>query len=71
MKPHEWFVEHRLDYATRTLDAEEATAFESHLAGCEECRREVARIEDELRMGFEALAHVGAAASFFGSARTP
>jgi uncharacterized protein (TIGR00730 family) len=28
------------------------------------------RIEQELRMGFEALARVGAAASFFGSART-
>jgi uncharacterized protein (TIGR00730 family) len=30
----------------------------------------IARIESEVRMGFEALAHVGAAASFFGSART-
>ena len=26
---------------------------------------------DELRMGFEALGHVGAAVSVFGSARTP
>jgi uncharacterized protein (TIGR00730 family) len=31
----------------------------------------IERIERELRMGFDALAHVGAAASFFGSARTP
>jgi len=30
----------------------------------------IERIERELRMGFDALAHVGAAASFFGSART-
>jgi uncharacterized protein (TIGR00730 family) len=29
------------------------------------------RIADELRMGFDALSGVGAAASFFGSARTP
>ncbi len=29
------------------------------------------RISRELRTGFKALAHVGAAASFFGSARTP
>src|SRR2546423_9955125 len=29
------------------------------------------RIKRELQMGFDALAHVGAAASFFGSARTP
>jgi uncharacterized protein (TIGR00730 family) len=31
----------------------------------------VARIRQELKMGFKALAHVGPAASFFGSARTP
>ena len=31
----------------------------------------VERIHRELQMGFDALAHVGAAASFFGSARTP
>jgi uncharacterized protein (TIGR00730 family) len=31
----------------------------------------VERIDREVRMGFDALAHVGAAASFFGSARTP
>jgi uncharacterized protein (TIGR00730 family) len=29
------------------------------------------RIEDELRAGFDSLAHVGKAVSFFGSARTP
>jgi uncharacterized protein (TIGR00730 family) len=29
------------------------------------------RIQDELRAGFDALAHVGKAVSFFGSARTP
>jgi uncharacterized protein (TIGR00730 family) len=31
----------------------------------------IARIRQELQMGFKALAHVGPAASFFGSARTP
>jgi uncharacterized protein (TIGR00730 family) len=31
----------------------------------------VDRIDDELRQGFEALAHVGKAVSIFGSARTP
>ena len=31
----------------------------------------VDRIEDELEMGFRALAHVGKAVSIFGSARTP
>ncbi len=48
MTPHEWFVEHRVDYATRTLDAGEAATFEAHLVGCVECRREVERIEEEL-----------------------
>jgi uncharacterized protein (TIGR00730 family) len=31
----------------------------------------IERIQGELQMGFDALAHVGPAASFFGSARTP
>jgi uncharacterized protein (TIGR00730 family) len=31
----------------------------------------IARIRQELQTGFKALAHVGPAASFFGSARTP
>jgi uncharacterized protein (TIGR00730 family) len=31
----------------------------------------IARIRQELQKGFKALAHVGPAASFFGSARTP
>ncbi|MCL6440739.1 MAG: TIGR00730 family Rossman fold protein [Thermoleophilum sp.] len=31
----------------------------------------IRRVTEELRAGFRALAHVGAAASFFGSARTP
>jgi uncharacterized protein (TIGR00730 family) len=31
----------------------------------------IARIRQELQAGFKALAHVGPAASFFGSARTP
>jgi uncharacterized protein (TIGR00730 family) len=31
----------------------------------------IRRIQDELRMGFDALAHLGKAVSIFGSARTP
>jgi hypothetical protein len=46
---HEWFIEHRLEYATRTLDPEDAKTFEAHLRGCEECRSEVAAIEEDLR----------------------
>ena len=40
--PHEWFVENRLEYATRTLEPEDERTFEAHLAGCEECQVEVA-----------------------------
>jgi anti-sigma-K factor RskA/putative zinc finger protein len=49
MTPHEWFVEHRLDYASRTLDPGDAKTFEAHLGGCEECQAEVARIEGDLK----------------------
>jgi hypothetical protein len=49
MKTHEWFAEHRIDYATRTLDAEDERAFAAHLAGCEECRLEIGQIEADLR----------------------
>jgi len=49
MTTHDWFVEHRLEYATRTLDTADARIFEAHLADCEECRREVAQVEGDLR----------------------
>lgn len=48
MRAHEWFVEHRVDHAIRTLDPDDAATFEAHLPHCEECRREVARIAAEL-----------------------
>jgi anti-sigma-K factor RskA len=59
MRPHEWYLEHAIEYATRTLDAGEAREFESHLGGCESCQVEVARIESDLRwlpMGAERAA---------------
>lgn len=48
MKPHEWFIEHRVDHVTRTLEADDTLTFEAHLAQCEACRREVSRVEAEL-----------------------
>ena len=48
MKAHDWFVEHRLEYATRILDDDDIATFEAHLVHCEDCRREVSRIESEL-----------------------
>jgi uncharacterized protein (TIGR00730 family) len=55
----------------RTLDEEIIAAQEAAVVSTLTDLDRIERIERELRMGFEALAHVGAAASFFGSARTP
>jgi hypothetical protein len=49
VNPHDWFVEHRLDYATRALGPGDSATFEAHLTGCPECREEIARIEQDLR----------------------
>jgi hypothetical protein len=48
VKAHDWFIEHRVEYATRILDGDDIGTFEAHLVNCEECRREVSRIETEL-----------------------
>jgi uncharacterized protein (TIGR00730 family) len=53
-----------------TLDEEILTAEESAVLSTLTDVVRLERIERELRTGFDALAHVGAAASFFGSART-
>jgi anti-sigma-K factor RskA len=48
VKAHDWFVEHRVEYATRILDDDDIATFEAHLVHCEDCRREVSRIESDL-----------------------
>ena len=48
MTEHVWFIEHRLEYATGTLDAGETATFEAHLVGCTECQDEVELIERDL-----------------------
>ena len=55
----------------RTLDEEIIAAQEAAVRSTLTDEDRIERITDELRMGFEALSGVGAAASFFGSARTP
>jgi uncharacterized protein (TIGR00730 family) len=57
--------------APRTLDEEIIAAQELAVRSTLSDEARIERIEGEVRMGFDALAHVGAAASFFGSARTP
>jgi hypothetical protein len=55
----------------QTLDEELIEAQESAVVSTLSDEDRLERIADELRTGFEALAPVGSAASFFGSARTP
>jgi uncharacterized protein (TIGR00730 family) len=55
----------------RTLDEEIIAAQEAAVRSTLTDEDRLERITDELRSGFDALSGVGAAASFFGSARTP
>jgi uncharacterized protein (TIGR00730 family) len=55
----------------RTLDEEIIAAEQPDVATMLTDADRESRILEELRMGFEALGHVGAAVSVFGSARTP
>jgi uncharacterized protein (TIGR00730 family) len=55
----------------KTLDEELIGADQEELVSTLTDAARTERIRDELEEGFRALAHVGAAASFFGSARTP
>jgi uncharacterized protein (TIGR00730 family) len=55
----------------RTLDEEIIAAQEAAVRSTLSDEDRIDRISEELRMGFDALSGVGAAASFFGSARTP
>jgi uncharacterized protein (TIGR00730 family) len=54
----------------RTLDEEIIAAQEAAVRSTLTDEDRLERIAEELRMGFDALSGVGAAASFFGSART-
>jgi len=53
-----------------TLDEEIIAAQEAGVLSTLTDGARIARIKQELKMGFDALAHVGAAVSVFGSART-
>jgi len=48
MTAHAWYVENRAAFVTRTLEPGEERTFRDHLIRCEECTREVARLEREL-----------------------
>jgi hypothetical protein len=48
MNAHEWYVENRSAFVARSLDRDEERTFIDHLVRCEECTREVARLERDL-----------------------
>jgi anti-sigma-K factor RskA len=48
MSVHDWFDEHRMEYAMRVLDPQDTATFDAHLPGCPACREELARIERDL-----------------------
>lgn len=48
MTAHEWYIEHRAGFVARSLDPSEERSFRNHAVRCEECSREVARLEREL-----------------------
>jgi anti-sigma-K factor RskA len=47
MTAHDWFIGHRLEYATRVLEAGELAQFADHLVRCPECADAVGGIERE------------------------
>jgi hypothetical protein len=48
MSAHEWYVENRAAFVARSLERDEERTFIEHLVRCEECTREVARLERDL-----------------------
>src|SRR2546426_56121 len=48
MTAHDWYVENRTAFATRTLDRKEEDLFRNHLSRCEECRAGVTEVENAL-----------------------
>jgi hypothetical protein len=45
---HDWFIENRAAYVARSLEPGEERTFRDHLVRCDECAREIARLEREL-----------------------
>jgi Anti-sigma-K factor rskA len=48
MTPHDWYIENRTAFVARALEPNEERLFADHVSRCEECSREVARLEREL-----------------------
>ena len=48
MTAHEWYVENRVGFVARNLEPGEERTFRDHLVRCDDCSREVVRLEREL-----------------------
>ncbi len=48
MTAHDWYVENRAAFVARSLEPREERTFRDHLVRCDECAREVARLERDL-----------------------
>ncbi|HKT61728.1 MAG TPA: anti-sigma factor [Gemmatimonadales bacterium] len=48
MNAHDWYIENRAAYVARSLEPGEERTFRDHLVRCDECAREVARLERDL-----------------------
>jgi len=48
MSAHDWYVENRSAFVSRSLERDEERTFIEHLMRCDECAREVARLEGDL-----------------------
>lgn len=48
MNAHDWYIENRAGFVARSLEPGEERTFRDHLVRCDECSREVARLEREL-----------------------
>ncbi|HET7469679.1 MAG TPA: anti-sigma factor [Gemmatimonadales bacterium] len=48
MNAHDWYIENRAGFVARSLEPGEERTFRDHLVRCDECSREVAKLEREL-----------------------
>ena len=48
MTAHAWYIENRAAFVARSLERGEESTFRDHLVRCDECTREVARMERDL-----------------------
>lgn len=48
MSTHDWYAENRAAFVSRSLEPDDERTFREHLPRCEECLREVARLERDL-----------------------